>query len=41
MSFQDNAKSVMKQRLMTKQADLQKLAVTRATKFADKISHGE
>ena len=30
----------MKQRLMTKQADLQKLAVTRATKFADKISHG-
>lgn len=40
MGFQDNAKQVMKQRLQAKQAELQKLAVTRATRFADKISHG-
>ena len=33
MGFQDNAKQVMTQRLHAKQEELQKLAVTRATRL--------
>lgn len=40
MSFQDNAKKVMAQRLQSKQAEIQKMAITRATRLADKLTHG-
>lgn len=40
MSFRDNAKSVITQRLLAKQADLQHTAISRATQYADKLSHG-
>ena len=40
MNFQDGAKKIMQQRIQSKQAELQKLAVTRATQYADKLSHG-
>ncbi len=40
MSFIDNAKSIVTARANAKIADLQKTAVTRATEYADKLSHG-
>ena len=40
MNFQDGAKKIMQQRIQSKQAELQKLAITRATQYADKLSHG-
>lgn len=40
MNFGDNAKSVIAQRLRAKQADLQHTAISRATQYADKLSHG-
>lgn len=40
MNFGDNAKSVITQRLRAKQADLQHTAISRATQYADKLSHG-
>ncbi|MDU2164735.1 MAG: hypothetical protein E7E17_00160 [Veillonella sp.] len=40
MRFQDSAKKVMQQRIQSKQAELQKMAITRATRYADKLSHG-
>ena len=40
MSFIDNAKSIVTARANAKIADLQKTAVTRATAYADKLSHG-
>ena len=39
MRFQDSAKKVMQQRIQSKQAELQKMAITRATRYADKLSH--
>nr|DAY41763.1 MAG TPA: Pvc1, Pvc9, Pvc11, Pvc12, Pvc4, Photorhabdus asymbiotica, PVC, contractile.5A [Caudoviricetes sp.] len=40
MSFIDNAKKMAKSRMLSKQADLQKTLVSRATREADKLTHG-
>ncbi len=40
MNFTDNAKKIMTQRVQTKRAELEHTAISRATAYADKLSHG-
>ena len=40
MNFTDNAKKIMTQRLQAKKAELEHTAISRATQYADKLSHG-
>ena len=40
MNFTDNARKIMTQRLQAKKAELEHTAISRATQYADKLSHG-
>lgn len=40
MNFTDNARKIMTQRLQAKKAELEHTAISRATRYADKLSHG-